>query len=362
MVMANIRPLPSDPPPLFKRELDAPAGNLFTRFIAAHAVATVRKATPQTVASVLWPSDRNVAELIERAASAPAMTTVSGWAAELAHKVVVDALATLGPASAAIKIIQRGLVLSWDGAGQIAAPGFVAGAGNASFVVEGNPIPVRQLAATAALLNPHKLAAIAVLTREMIESSNAEAAISDALVTAAGAAMDAAFFDANPEDASRSAGMKYGIAATTPSAATDLWQAAFEDVAALINAISPVGGAGPYILVGSPGRVVAMQLRFNIDPDDTTLPIFYASNAIGADLAAIAPAALVAAASPTPDVETANAGTLVMDTAPGPAGTMGTEKSLFQTNSMAIKIRWPVSWVLRDARGFAWLTPNWKPG
>jgi hypothetical protein len=299
---------------------------------------------------------------LTRAASAPAMVGQVGWAAELVHKVVIDALAALGPASAAAQIIQRGLVLNFTGAGVISAPGFVAGAGNASFVAEGQPIPVRQLASTAATLNPHKLAAIAVLTRELIESSNAEAAITDALVKSAGAALDTVFFDANAESAARPAGLRNGVTAIPPSGATDLWQAAFEDVAALINAVAPVAGNGPYIFVGSPGRVLAMQFRFNIDDAATPAPLFYASTAMGNDLAVLAPSALVAAASPTPDVETATAGTLVMDTAPGPAGTTGPEKSMFQTDSMAIKVRWPLAWAMRDPRGFAWLTPNWNPG
>jgi hypothetical protein len=86
----------------------------------------------------------------------------------------------------------------------------------------------------------------------------------------------------------------------------------------------------------------------------------YGSSAVINDLLAIAPAALVAAISPEPEVETVNAGTLVMDTAPGAAGTMGPERSVYQTESLAVKVRWPVSWVLRDVRGFAWMTPTWK--
>jgi hypothetical protein len=33
---------------------------------------------------------------------------------------------------------------------------------------------------------------------------------------------------------------------------------------------------------------------------------------------------------------------------------------LFQTDSIALKMRWPVTWALRDPRGVAWTTPNWK--
>ena len=84
------------------------------------------------------------------------------------------------------------------------------------------------------------------------------------------------------------------------------------------------------------------------------------TTAVGADMVAVAPVALVAALDPAPDVEAASAGTLVMDTAPGPAGTTGPEKSMYQTDSIGLKIRWPVTWALRDPRGVAWLTPAWK--
>jgi hypothetical protein len=351
-----------DFPPIFRR--DSPPGNSFVRIIAAQVIGHLRRMAPREVAETLWPSDRYVFDVLTRAASAPAMTTVAGWAMELAHKVVKDQVEALAPASAAARVIAQGLVLTWDGAGVLSVPAFVAGAGNASFVAEGAAIPVRQFPSTAVALNPHKLAAIALLTRELVEGSNAEAAIADVLVRSEGAALDVAFFAATAETAAQPAGMKYNIATSTPSAATDLWQAAFEDVATLINAVSPVGGSGPYIIIGSPGRAVAMALRFNIDPGVARDVAFYGSNALGNDLCAIAPNALATAISPNPEVESVTQGTLVMDdTAPGAPGTTGSaEKSVFQTDSLAIKVRWPVAWALRDPRGFAWMTPNWKPG
>jgi hypothetical protein len=359
------RPLPIVPEdlhrPFFRRE--SPPGNSFIRIITAQVIASIRRVSPHSVAEEFWPSDRYVFDILTRAASAPAMTTVAGWAAELAHKVVRDQVEALAPASAAAQVIRRGLVLAWNGAGALSVPAFVAGAGNASFVAEGAAIPVRQFPSTAVVINPHKLAAIALLTRELVEGSNAEVAVGDALVRSEGAALDAAFFGASAETAAQPAGMKYNNVAQTPSVATDLWQAAFEDIATLINAIAPVGGSGPYIIVGSPGRAVAMSLRFNIDPGVARDIAFYGSTALGNDLCAIAPNALATAASPNPEVESVTQGTLVMDdTAPGAPGTVGPEKSVFQTDSLAIKVRWPVAWALRDPRGFAWLTPNWKPG
>src|SRR5262252_5041492 len=126
-----------------RRELTLPPGNSFVRWVTAKAVASIRHTSPAAVAEEFWPNDKVVGQLT-RAVSTPALTTTSGWAAELAHTVVRDALAALGPASAGAQLLQRSLVLSFGGAGTISAPGFVGAAANAGFVAEGAPIPVRQ--------------------------------------------------------------------------------------------------------------------------------------------------------------------------------------------------------------------------
>jgi len=243
----------------------------------------------------------------------------------------------------------------------------VAGAGNASFVAEGAPIPVRQLTSAAVLMSPYKLAAISVLTREMIESGNAEQIIGDALVRSCGAALDVALFGSGAATSAQPAGLRNGIAALTASTSTDLWEAAMEDVVALINAVAAVGGAGPYSLVMSPGRAATFIGRIYRDRAQQAAPYdVHGSPAVGNDVLAIANAALVSAFSPDPDVETATAATLHMDSAPADiVGTGGavagpSQKSLFQTESVALKVRWPVSWALRNAAGVAWLTPVWK--
>jgi hypothetical protein len=152
-------------------------------------------------------------------------------------------------------------VLAFDGNGVISAPGFVASAANAGFVAEGQPIPVRQLADSIVQMIPHKLAAIAVLSEEMILSSNTEQLIGDALIRSAAAALDVTLFDTNAGTAVRPPGLRYGIAAYTPSSNTDFWEAYFEDIANGINAISPVGGNGPFALVANAGRAVQIKLR-----------------------------------------------------------------------------------------------------
>jgi hypothetical protein len=341
----------------FKREpLPLPAGNLFRRLRAAHVIAKVARLPVATVAERHWPSDR-----LLRAAVAPAMTQVPGWAAELAPRMVADQLDALGPMSAGAELLKRGLVINFDGYGSATVPGFTASGANAGFVAEGAPIPVRQLPAAGPTMLPYKLAAIAVLTREMIESSNAEALINDALARSEGLALDAALFDASAATAARPAGLRNGIAALTPSNNADPYAAFLEDMASLANAVSTVAGNGPIVIIANAGRIATTQIRF---VGQATNLIVLGSSALANDMIAVAPNALAAALSPEPDVETVSAGTLHMSDTPAPIVNGGAPaspgRSMFQTDSVAVKVRWPVSWALRSAAAVAWLTPTWK--
>jgi hypothetical protein len=153
----------------------------------------------------------------------------------------------------------------------------------------------------------------------------------------------------------------FGVATLPPSSNTDPFGAVFEDITALVGAVSVVGGKGPYYIVGNAANVIGMDMRFDVypgSPDNSLKGVI--SGAVGANLIAVAAQAVAAALSPAPDLETATTGALVMDTAPVTPNTTLPTKSLFQTESVALKMRWPVSWVLRDPRGVAWTTPTWK--
>jgi hypothetical protein len=343
-----------------RRELPPPftvtEGNSFVRLLTAKAIADRYKRKLDEVVAERWPHD-----LIMRAATAPALTTVPGWAMELAQiKVVTDGLAALGAASAGAQLMQRGLVLTFDGAGIISVPGFVASAANGGFVAEGQPIPVRQLQAAPAQLLPHKLASIGVLTREMMESSNAEQLIGNTLIQSAGLALDAVLFDSVTGNAVRPSGLRNGISALTPSSATDAHGAFLEDMATLMGATSAVGGPGPYALITSPGRAAALSIAFIREIANL---VVLASPAVGNDIIVVALPALVSAGD-NPEIETSTASTLHMNDAPlvlvNGGSPASPQRSMFQTESVALKMRWPLTWVLRDPRGVAWLTPAWK--
>jgi hypothetical protein len=355
---------PTQPTAFRKSEppLDLPRGNLFRRMLTAKAVAVVRKSRFEDVVAELWPSDRELAAVV-KAASNPAMIAVPGWAMELSHKVTADIVQALGAASSGAQVLGRSLLLMWDGAGAIGVPGFVASAANGGFVADGDPIPVRQFPDSSQTLLPHKLASIAVLTREMIDSSNAEAIVGDTLIRSAGLALDAVLFGNTAATAAAPAGIRNGINALAASGNADAFGAFFEDMSTLLNAVGAVGGNGPFFIVSSIGRLASASGRYGSlkaeGTDAMIIPV--ASAAVGADVVVIAPQALAAAISPTPEMESANTGALLMDSVPtGALGSTGPERSLFQTDSIALKMRWPASWVLRNPAGVAWLTPAWK--
>jgi Phage capsid family len=362
-VNLDIRPraLRRDEPAPLRRELALPPGNTFLRCLTARVVGQYRGMLPVDAATALWPNDRVVAQLLTRAASAPAMSDVTGWAAELIHLVVRDALAALGPASAGGRLLASSTVLRFDDGGIISAPGFVASAANAGFVAEGDPIPVRQLAVLPAQMTPHKLAAIAVLSEEMLRSSSAEVLIGDTLIRSAAAALDVALFSTNGPTAAAPPGLRYNIAPLTASAAGNPWDAYFSDAGMLIDALAAVGGNGPYIVVASPGRGVEMRLRAL--GDEGVPYLILGSVAIGEDLLAVAPAAIVAAIEPMPQIELASATALHMNDASLPIVNGGAPaapvSSMFQTDTIALKMRWRLSWALRSPAGIAWLTPSW---
>lgn len=361
-IMRSMRPNggAGAPAQLFPRREPAPPplpSNSFTRMLAAKAIADYERRKPEQVLAQRWPSEKALEQHIVRAASAPAMTTVPGWAQELVQqKIVTEGLAALGPMSAGAQLLRAGLVLSFDRAGFVTAPGFVADAANGGFVAEGQPIPVRQLNATPARVDFHKLCSIGVVSREMMDSSNAEVLIGDALLRSAALALDAALFDANPATAARPAGLRNGIANLVASNNADMGEAFFQDMASLVNATAAVGGPGPYAIIVNPGRAVGLAMHFIFEVRNV---VVFATPAVGNDIIVVALAALVSAGG-DPEVESATASALHMNDVPQPIGTASPARSMFQTETIALKMRWPLSWSLRDSRGVAWLTPSWK--
>jgi hypothetical protein len=349
-----MRPIP------FRPDYSAARAATVTSVVRALVAAARARFESDNTAAVriiknAWPRDHLAMALITRATAAPAMTTVAGWAQELGHTIVLDVLASLGPAAIGGELLELGTVLEWGGSAKINVPGVVASSANASFVGQGSPIPARQLSVSAVSLTPAKFATIFSLTEEQISSSNAEQLMHTTLIDSLAADLDTALFDSNAADSTRPAGLLYNI---TPITATtgggDV--ARLQDLGKLVNAVSPTGGI-KYALVGDPGT--AEKLKDRVGPKFDT-PIFGSNGVAANSLVCVAVNALVSVLEAAPRVDTRRGVATHLNTVPAEivtsGGVMATPiKSAFQTDSVAIRFIADVAWALRAPGAIAWI-------
>ncbi len=336
------------------------------RTATAHVLAAERKdkgrEDPVKLAERMWPGDRDVALLTRGTVGTATTSNTSALLATLTEYFI----AALAPISAAAALLAKTLQLSFDEAGTISVPAFVATASGASFVGELRPISARSLVAQPLLLEPSSLKTITGLTEEMVAGSggNAERMIEDCLKRSVALALDAALFDANaivPEV--RPAGLRNGVSASTASGATDPTDAMIADIQTLTAIVAAVSGSEPIVLIAAPARAKTMPLRsvalalnssFVILPSSEVRGQRFARRhavghrqRVGLDPGNHGRARNHAAfrRQPATARERRNA-----------AGRRRAAARLVQTNSIALKCRLPVSWAKRHPASVAWLT------
>jgi HK97 family phage prohead protease len=284
-------------------------------------------------------------EYSAKAASAPAMTSVTGWAAELVQQVIAEFMEPL----------------------------------IGSFVGEGQPIPVRQGLFTSATLTPKKMAVITTWTREIDEHSvpAIEGLLRDAIQQDTAVSIDSVLLDTNPATTVRPPGLLNGVAALTPTAGGGF--------NALVGDLKALSGA---LLTGTQGHVRRMAWLMNpqqkLSIALTAAPgagLFPFKEEIGQNklltydvidsgtvplgtVIVIDAADFVSVGGEAPRFEISDQATLHMeDTAPLAIGTPGTPptvaapvRSLWQTDSMALRLILPLNWTVRRAGVVAWVS------
>ena len=322
---------------------------------------------------------RAIVDWAQRAASSVATTTQVGWAAELVQQIVVAFMETLMPKSVFPRLSGAGLSLSFGRNGKIVIPTrsrtpTIAG----SFVGEGLPIPVRQGAFTSQTLTPKKMAVITTWTREIDEHSvpAIEGLLRNAIGEDTAISLDAVLLDANPATLVRPAGILNGVAGLTPTAGGG-FNAAVGDIKALTGALltgtagnirSPVYLMNPQQLsslglIAMPGagvfpfraEVAAGNLGGWSIIDAGTVPM--------GTVIAMDAADFVSVSGDAPRFELSDQATLHMeDTAPTDITTTGTPpvaafpvNSMWQTDSIALRLIMPVNWTIRRPGTVAWV-------
>jgi HK97 family phage prohead protease/HK97 family phage major capsid protein len=317
-----------------------------------------------------------VADIVLRAASAPAMSTVAGWAQELVQTTYAALMPLLMPKAILTRLATRGLALSFGATGKIVIPTrsrtpSLAG----SFVGEGLAIPVRQGAFTSQTLTPKKMAVITTWTREMDEHSipAIEGLLREAIQQDTSVAVDSVLIDANPATVIRPAGLLNGVASIPPTAGGGI-AGIVGDIVGLINAISAatLGNVRNLVwLVNQTDMLRASLLtaaNTGIFPfrDEirggtlATVPFIDSATVPAKTMILVDAADFVVVGGDAPRMEMSDQATLHMeDTNPqelvaSPSTVAAPQRSLFQTDSLALRMVLPLNWIQRRAGTVAW--------
>jgi HK97 family phage major capsid protein len=315
--------------------------------------------------------------MVTKAAAIPADTTTSGWADTLVQTVIGDFIESLMPNSIYPMLRAKGGSFTFGRNGTISLPArttatTVAGA----FVAQGAPIPVRQGAFAPITLTPKKMGVITTMTREITEHSTPaiEAILRQAMMEDTGVAIDTVLLDATAASTTRPAGLKNGISKVNASATAtivgfiaDLTGLA----AALITATS--GNIRSPAWIMNPGDVLKASLLQTTTGDTpfreelargTLLgyPVLQTTTGLSDMMALIDAADFITATGDTPQFSVSDQAVLHMeDTTPLAIGTAGTPptvaapvRSLWQTDSLAIRMILDINWAKRRAGVFQW--------
>jgi hypothetical protein len=326
------------------------------RTVARAAIAAVHRARSPIFDTVdfvnkTWPDDRAVGLLLRTAVSR--MPLVPGG--PLAT-IAVHFLASLQGVSAAARLIAQSLAVHFGNAAAISIPTLTLPKGG--FIAQGAAISAVQGTSSAGLLiQPHTIAVTVPLTNEMIAHSNAEQMVEQVLKENTGPLIDSLMFNANPAVPDLSpAGILNGIAALTPTTAgankTDDMVADLEKLAASVASVS----SGSIAFVAAVPRALGIQLR----SENLSFPVWPSSALADGTVICLALPAVVTAVDP-PMVDASDKASLNLADPASELVTVGGVvatpwRSLFQTDSTAVRLRIPASWGLRSPIGCAWMS------
>jgi HK97 family phage major capsid protein/HK97 family phage prohead protease len=325
---------------------------------------------------------RHVMQFFTRAASAPATIPQAGWAAELVTQVWQDFLSALIPFSVFPGVAAKGSIFTFGRNGVINLPmrnstPQIAG----SFVGEGAPIPVRQGAFATVALTPKKLAVISTFTREISEHSTPaiEGLIREAITQDTGIAVDSILLDSNPATAVRPPGLLNGVTPITATAAGAATVIALNgDLKLLNNALTAAtfGNIRNPVWLMNPSDATSASLTMTTTGDTPyrdeiangtllSYPIIKSTNVPLHTMILVDAADFAAVTEAAPRFDVSDQAVLHMeDTTPlaiiggttgSPAPAVPT-RSLWQTDTIGIRMILPMNWVMRRAGMVQYMT------
>jgi HK97 family phage major capsid protein/HK97 family phage prohead protease len=325
-------------------------GIKLARYVIAKMMARYEGCDASIYAAQRWNDSTPEVALALKAAVAAGNTTDAAWAKPLVNPAIASDFLPLLRAATILGQIEGLRKVPFN----VSVPSQTGG-GTIQWVGELKPKPVTAMAFATETLGFSKVAAISVLSQELVRFSNpsAEAVVRDSLVKDIAAFLDAQFTNpavaavAGVSPASITNGAATAAATTNPLA----------DIVGLINHFAtfniPINGL--HILM-SPANALSMAFRTNLDGTRQFPGVtmdggqfngikIIASNVIGALVIALQPAYILYADDGGVTIDASTEASLQMDSAPmSPVDATTVYASMFQMNAVALRAERYITW------------------
>jgi HK97 family phage major capsid protein/HK97 family phage prohead protease len=326
---------------------------------------------PDQVLRNLFGNDEGT-QIILRAAVNPAATGTAGYAAELVQTTYGGFLDRLIANSIYGPLSETGMRIDFGSNGVVKIPtrtntSKAAGA----WVGEGSPKPVKKISLAPITMTPTKLAVITTFTEEMALYSTPaiQGILQKSMTDDTQESLDGFLIDNVAASASRPAGLLNGVTPVAASAASTTVQKVIDDLNSLIKPMEAVGGGGKIVLLVNPAQARSLTMVTTTTGDFVFDGLAQAAGKFGisrivssrtvpvGQVIAVDAEWFATATGDTPRFAVSNEATLhEEDTTPLALGTTGTPnvvaapmRSLFQTDSIAIRLSLYITWVMTRA-------------
>lgn len=344
--------------------------DLMVRAAVANGIALLTGKEVSKVLDERYPGHEATA-VICKADQTIGTTGVSGWASELVQTAYADFLDALSGYSVYPALRDRGIGLNLDGAGSMIIPGRTAGTAGGGFVGEGSPIRVGKLTTTSKTLTPKKMGVIIPFSKELAKRSTPaiEALVRQAILEDTAAVLDPLLLDDTAVGSTRPAGLLNGVSAAAVGYAGGDHQAVREDFKALLAPFIAANAADNITVVMNPAQGLAISMMEGplgmpdwFKPIRDRVTLLESTHATAARLIALRNADFATATGDAPEFDVSEQATIHMEdttsleivSGTGPT-TADPVRSLWQTNSVGIRMLMDITWLMRRTGMVQWI-------
>ena len=359
-------------------------GDLFGHALTCRFIAKARGVPLDLVLAESGLADnvqvRALVDFQQRAAAVvPATTTGAGWADALAHTETTGYIEALLINSIYRPLAARGVSVALGRNSQITMPmdsptPTVSG----SFVAEAGAIPVRAASFTSFTIGLKKMAVIVTFTREIFEHSQPaiDPLLRDKIRRDTSVSLDTILIDANAATTIRPAGLRFGVAGLTPTAGGG-FNALVADIKQLMAVLITANSLRAPTWIMNPQQALSISMMqssagagvfpFKVEIENNTLagyPVIVSPTVTPGMVILVDAADFVTVSGDDFRFDLSDSATLHMeDTAPVAIGTPGSPavvaaptRSLFQTDSIGLRMILPINFAMRRSGLVAWVT------